>query len=277
MRKFITIFLIIVILVTITFVVLFNFNSESNDKIYLRIENELSIIIGFSCDNIVSSITPLDDNSSLVFNYLMFENNDLSNAFKIFIDKVIENKIDNKEFKITIFTKNQDNINRIVDLFKEVSLSYQNDYTVNVIDASKEELNIYSNESVKRNASYSEKDILEITEFLYDDINGYIDHKIDLLKGNKEKEIIKNLNGNYFYDFDINNYLWREEYSIYNSNKNSYQVNFNFDDDCSYDIILNLEWNYLLRDGEYNIVEVYNYRYVNKKIEDLEVNFYRYR
>ena len=288
MKKYIIGILIIVFLIVGCFY--FVFSKDGNLTItYIRFKVNTDFVIGINSKDKVVMYNPLNEEAN-IFNLGMFNNKSLEEVSNIFVSRVNENNylIDN-DVNIIIMTKNLEKRNRLTKIISDVIKKTNNSIIVNVLEPTSDELLAYSNEEVfDLEASFNENDLISIGNDIKDKIDLYIKEKIVNLKLDKlsleeQKSIIEsNLSFGYFSGFSITNDM--VNYDILLSNRSKYQVMFTFNEDLtySYNIILNLEFDYyqesLIEEKRVGIVEVYKYSFdtSNNVISNNVNHFYRF-
>ena len=288
MKKYIIGILIIVFLIVGCFY--FVFSKDGNLTItYIRFKVNTDFVIGINSKDKVVMYNPLNEEAN-IFNLGMFNNKSLEEVSNIFVSRVNENNylIDN-DVNIIIMTKNLEKRNRLTKIISDVIKKNNNSIIVNVLEPTSDELLAYSNEEVfDLEASFNENDLISIGNDIKDKIDLYIKEKIVNLKLDKlsleeQKSIIEsNLSFGYFSGFSITNDM--VNYDILLSNRSKYQVMFTFNEDLtySYNIILNLEFDYyqesLIEEKRVGIVEVYKYSFdtSNNVISNNVNHFYRF-
>lgn len=288
MKKYIIGILIIVFLIVGCFY--FVFSKDGNLTItYIRFKVNTDFVIGINSKDKVVMYNPLNEEAN-IFNLGMFNNKSLEEVSNIFVSRVNENNylIDN-DVNIIVMTKNLEKRNRLTKIISDVIKKTNNSIIVNVLEPTSDELLAYSNEEVfDLEASFNENDLISIGNDIKDKIDLYIKEKIVNLKLDKlsleeQKSIIEsNLSFGYFSGFSITNDM--VNYDILLSNRSKYQVMFTFNEDLtySYNIILNLEFDYyqesLIEEKRVGIVEVYKYSFdtSNNVISNNVNHFYRF-
>lgn len=288
MKKYIIGILIIVFLIVGCFY--FVFSKDGNLTItYIRFKVNTDFVIGINSKDKVVMYNPLNEEAN-IFNLGMFNNKSLEELSNIFVSRVNENNylIDN-DVNIIVMTKNLEKRNRLTKIISDVIKKTNNSIIVNVLEPTSDELLAYSNEEVfDLEASFNENDLISIGNDIKDKIDLYIKEKIVNLKLDKlsleeQKSIIEsNLSFGYFNNFVITNDM--VNYDILLSNRSKYQVMFTFNEDLtySYNIILNLEFDYyqesLIEEKRVGIVEVYKYSFdtSNNVISNNVNHFYRF-
>lgn len=288
MKKYIIGILIIVFLIVGCFY--FVFSKDGNLTItYIRFKVNTDFVIGINSKDKVVMYNPLNEEAN-IFNLGMFNNKSLEEVSNIFVSRVNENNylIDN-DVNIIVMTKNLEKRNRLTKIISDVIKKTNNSIIVNVLEPTSDELLAYSNEEVfDLEASFNENDLISIGNDIKDKIDLYVKEKIVNLKLDKlsleeQKSIIEsNLSFGYFNNFVITNDM--VNYDILLSNRSKYQVMFTFNEDLtySYNIILNLEFDYyqesLIEEKKVGIVEVYKYSFdtSNNVISNNVNHFYRF-
>ena len=288
MKKYIIGILIIVFLIVGCFY--FVFSKDGNLTItYIRFKVNTDFVIGINSKDKVVMYNPLNEEAN-IFNLGMFNNKSLEEVSNIFVSRVNENNyLIDKDVNIIVMTKNLEKRNRLTKIISDVIKKTNNSIIVNVLEPTSDELLAYSNEEVfDLEASFNENDLISIGNDIKDKIDLYIKEKIVNLKLDKlsleeQKSIIEsNLSFGYFSGFSITNDM--VNYDILLSNRSKYQVMFTFNEDLtySYNIILNLEFDYyqesLIEEKRVGIVEVYKYSFdtSNNVISNNVNHFYRF-
>ena len=288
MKKYIIGLLIIVFLIAGCFYFVFS-RDETLTITYIRFSVNPDFVIGINNKDQVVMYNPLNDDANL-FNLGMFNNKSVEEVTNIFLDVVNKNNyLVDKEVNLTIMTKNLVKRKRFAEMIISVIKRTNNSIKINILEPTSEELFAYSNEEVfDVIPSFNENDLKYIAMDYQKQIDLYVKNKINNLKLDKlnlseQKVIIENslLNG-YFSDFLIDSVLLN--YDIFPSSRTNYQVVFNFDEDLtySYNIFLDLEFDYYkkIQDNEKNIgvVEVYEYSFdTNDELMSNYINhFYRF-
>jgi len=290
MKKYIIGILIIVFFIVIVGCFYFVFSHDENLTItYIRFKVNPDFVIGINNKDKVIMYNPLNEAAN-IFNLGMFNNKSLEEVSSIFVSQVNENNylIDN-DVNITVMTKNLEKRNRLVKIINDIIKKNNNSIIVNVVEPSSDELLAYSNEEVfDIEASLNENDLISIGNDIKNKIDLYVKNKIVDLKLNKlsfeeQKNILEsNSNLGYFDDFVITSDM--VNYDILLSKRSNYQVIFTFNEDLtySYNIILNLEFDYyqesLIDEKRIGNVEVYKYSFdtSNNLISNNVNHFYRF-
>ena len=250
---------------------------------YIKLQVNPSFVIGINKNERVVFYNALNEDAN-VYNLSMFEGKSLSDATKVFIERLGSSKEEKNVINVTVMTKNDNLIKHISAIISKEIIDFDNSYQINYIEATKEELERYSNE-VRYNLprSKNDDDLKAIGRIVNNKISGYVDDKIKHLKLKKlskdeEFEVItlKQEEG-YFNDFDFSGIKLGED-NLTIGNKSSYKVDFRLVDGSWYYIInLNLELNYKLFSDE-TTIEVYEYNYELfddlEKINNLKTSFY---
>jgi len=288
MKKYIIGILIIVFLIAGCFYFVFS-RDENLTITYIRFKVNPDFVIGINSKDKVVMYNPLNEDAS-IFNLGMFNNKSLEEVSSIIFSRVNESSylVDN-DVNITVMTKNLEKRNRFAKIINDVIKKNNNSIDVNVLEPTSDELLAYSNEEVfDLEPSFNENDLVSISNDVKNKIDLYIKGKIDNLSLDKfsleEQKIIleSNLNLGYFDGFVITNDMIN--YDIILSKRSNYQVIFIFNEDLeySYNIILNLEFDYyqesLIDEKRVGNVEVYKYSFdtSNNVISNSVNHFYRF-
>jgi len=288
MKKYIIGILIIVFLIAGCFYFVFS-RDENLTITYIRFKVNPDFVIGINSKDKVVMYNPLNEDAS-IFNLGMFNNKSLEEVSSIIFSRVNESSylVDN-DVNITVMTKNLEKRNRFAKIINDVIKKNNNSIDVNVLEPTSDELLAYSNEEVfDLEPSFNENDLVSISNDVKNKIDLYIKGKIDNLSLDKfsleEQKIIleSNLNLGYFDGFVITNDMIN--YDIILSKRSNYQVIFIFNEDLeySYNIILNLEFDYyqesLIDEKRVGNVEVYKYSFdtSNNLISNNVNHFYRF-
>ena len=288
MKKYIIGILIIVFLIVGCFYFVFS-RDENLTITYIRFKVNPDFVIGINSKDKVVMYNPLNEDAN-IFNLGMFNNKSLEEVSSIFVSKVNENNylLDN-DVKLTVMTKNLEKRNRLTKIISDVIKNTNNSIIVNVLEPTSDELLAYSNEEVfDKEPSFNENDLISIGNDIKNKIDLYVKEKIVNLKLDKlsleeQKNILESsLSLGYFNDFSITNAM--VNYDTLLSKRSDYQVIFTFNEDLtySYNIILNLEFDYykdsLIDEKRVGNVEVYKYSFdtSSNMISDNVNHFYRF-
>lgn len=266
-------------------------NDETLTITYIKFKINPEFVIGINNQEKIIFYNPLNDNAK-VFNLNMLHEKTLEEGCQIIIEKLDENNyLLNNEVDIIVMTKNKEKENSLFTKVKQSITSDKPNIIVNSIEPTSEELLSYSNETVyDLKSTYDNVDLVGIGQSIKGDINYYIEDKIAKLKLNKlsKEKQIEEIN-NYYNNGYFNDYVVYKNkvngYDINLSKRSSYNVVFNYNADFtySYNIVLNLEFNYyqdeIINEVRKGIVENYKYIYNEQGeevINNYKVDFYKF-
>ena len=245
MKKYIVIFIIIFLLIAGCFYLVFS-RDETLTITYIKFKVNPEFVIGINNQEKVVFYNPLNEDAK-IFNLMMFKNNTLNEVCKIFVDEMEKNNyLENKHIDLTVITKNLEKENKIVQQITNSVNAIDKEIVIKTVSPTSEELLSYSNETAYGlSVTYDNLTLQSIGKEMKNNIDLYIQSKIKSLNLNKlsldkKCQVIKEQYDNgYFNDYDISSY---NNNDIILSNRSTYDVIFNFNDDFtySYNIILNL-------------------------------------
>ena len=226
---------------------------------HIKFEGDKSFIIGINNQDRVIIYHALDDNKT--FNLQLFNSKSLKESCKL-----IQNRMKTDAINVTILSMNKKNVDRL----KEIIKTETDKKLVNFKNPKIDDLATYSDEvKYDLSSTYTKDKIKEISNEIATDIKKGID--IKLVNYEDVKEIEKKVREEDFLDFDITKYdLTKYKLTVYDYSK--YKVDYHFDEEFTYDIILNME----LKEDREDYVEIYKYTYnlSTDEINDYKTIFY---
>ena len=283
MKRYINLLIAVILFVGIV-VMLFYFliRSDNSYVTYIKLQVNPSFVIGINDKKNVVFYNSLNSDGNR-FNLSMFQGKSLYDATLVFINELGNAQEDKNEINLTVMTKNKSVKEEIINIMSEAIVSFDSNYLIKSHEATHDELERYSNETVYNvSPSLTNEELESISEDIYNKVDSYIQKQIDILNLNKlsndhKNELLKEKEeDNYFNDFNILSI--NEEYDILE--KSNYEVIFNYGEDSyTYNIILNLiiETS-IIKDK--TIIEEYNYTYEKQdelgEITNLKTYFYTF-
>lgn len=234
---------------------------------YIRFQVNPSFVIGINKNENVVFFNALNSDASK-YNLSMFQGKSLSDATKIFIEKLGESKTNKDTINLTVMTKNKELENHIVDIISNRINNFDNKYKINVLEANRDELEHYSNEIIYNlTRTYSTDKLESLSKDVYMGVKKHIEGKINKLNLKKlnNSQILDicntKKNEGYFNDLMLNS-ITLSDNDFYVGKNSSYKINFSLDKDNNfiYQITLYLELNYT-KNGDKTIVETYDFQY----------------
>lgn len=283
MKKFI--FFVLFVAVIIGSIVYFVFSSDKALVItYIKFNINPEFIIGVNSKDEVCIFNPLNEDAK-VLNLGMFNGNYLEDATSIILDKLDKANYLKDDMYITVMSKNPDKIEYFYEKINNKVKEKNKDLVLINKRASNEELTAYSNEVVYDvKATYDNNKLLTICNSIEKSLDEYVKGKIDSLKIDdlSKDEILKyyneQLENGYFNDYDLLFYKL-DDADLKIMDTSSYTISF--DSSLKYTISLDLELERInkvsKKNDSYNLIEQYLFNYNNKKINNLRINFYKYK
>ena len=226
---------------------------------HIKFEGDKSFIIGINNQDRVTIYHSLDNNKT--FNLQLFNSKSIKESCKL-----IQNRMKSDSITVTILSMNKKNVDRLKDIIKVET----DKKLVNFKNPKTEELDTYSDEArYDLSSTYSKDEIKEISKEIATDIKKDIDLK--LVNYEDIKEIEKIVKEEDFLSFDITKFdLTKYKLSVYDYSK--YKVDYHFNEEFTYDIILNME----LKEEKEDYIEIYKYTYnlSTDEINDYKTIFY---
>ena len=226
---------------------------------HIKFEGDKSFIIGINNQDRVTIYHALDDNK--VFSLQLFNSKSLKESCKL-----IQNRMKSDSINVTILSMNKNNVERL----KEVIKTETDKKLVNFKNPKTDDVATYSDEvKYDLSSTYSKEEIKDISKDIATDIKKEID--IKLVNYDDVKEIEKIVAKEDFLDFDITKYdLTKYKLTVYDYSK--YKIDYHFNEEFTYDIILNME----LKEDKEDYVEIYKYSYnfSTDEINDYKTIFY---
>ena len=227
---------------------------------HIKFEGDKSFIIGINNQDRVTLYHTLDNNKT--FNLQLFNAKSLKESCKL-----IQNRMNSESINVTILSMNKKNVERI----KEIIKTETDKKIVNFKNPKMEELSTYSDEvKYDLSSTYSKDEIKDISREIATDIKKDID--IKLSSYTDIKDIEKRVYEQDFNDFDITKYdLSKYNLSVYDYSKE--KIDYHFNEEFTYDIILNME----LKEEKEDYIEIYKYTYnfSTDEISDYKTIFYK--
>lgn len=283
MKKFI--FFVLFVAVIIGSIVYFVFSSDKALVItYIKFNINPEFIIGVNSNDEVCIFNPLNEDAKIL-NLGMFNGNYLEDATSIILDKLDKANYLKDDMYITVMSKNPDKIEYFYEKINNKVKEKNKDLVLINKRASNEELTAYSNEVVYDvKATYDNNKLLTICNSIEKSLDEYVKGKIDSLKIDdlSKDEILKyyneQLENGYFNDYDLLFYKL-DDADLKIMDTSSYTISF--DSSLKYTISLDLELERInkvsKKNDSYNLIEQYLFNYNNKKINNLKINFYKYK
>ena len=227
---------------------------------HIKFEGDKSFIIGINNQDRVTIYHSLDNNKT--FNLQLFNSKSIKESCKL-----IQNRMKSDSITVTILSMNKKNVDRLKDIIKVET----DKKLVNFKNPKTEELDTYSDEArYDLSSTYSKVEIKEISKEIATDIKKDIDLK--LVNYEDIKEIEKIVKEEDFLSFDITKFdLTKYKLSVYDYSK--YKVDYHFNEEFTYDIILNME----LKEEKEDYIEIYkySYNYSTDEITEYKTIFYK--
>ncbi len=283
MKKFI--FFVLFVAVIIGSIVYFVFSSDKALVItYIKFNINPEFVIGVNSKDEVCIFNPLNEDAKIL-NLGMFNGNYLEDATSIILDKLDKANYLKDDMYITVMSKNPDKIEYFYEKINNKVKEKNKDLVLINKRASNEELTAYSNEVVYDvKATYDNNKLLTISNSIEKSLDEYVKGKIDSLKIDdlSKDEILKyyneQLENGYFNDYDLLFYKL-DDADLKIMDTSSYTISF--DSSLKYTISLDLELERInkvsKKNDSYNLIEQYLFNYNNKKINNLKINFYKYK
>lgn len=283
MKKFI--FFVLFVAVIIGSIVYFVFSSDKALVItYIKFNINPEFVIGVNSKDEVCIFNPLNEDAKIL-NLGMFNGNSLENATSIILDKLDKANYLKDDMYITVMSKNPDKIEYFYEKINNKVKEKNKDLVLINKRASNEELTAYSNEVVYDvKATYDNNKLLVICSNIEKSLDEYVKDKINSLKIDdlNKDEILKyyneQLENGYFNDYDLLFYKL-DDADLKIMDTSSYTISF--DSSLKYTISLDLELEKVnkvsKKNDSYSLVEQYLFNYKDKKINNLKINFYKYK
>ena len=283
MKKFI--FFVLFVAVIIGSIVYFVFSSDKALVItYIKFNINPEFIIGVNSKDEVCIFNPLNEDAKIL-NLGMFNGNSLEDATSIILDKLDKANYLKDDMYITVMSKNPDKIEYFYEKINNKVKEKNKDLVLINKRASNEELTAYSNEVVYDvKATYDNNKLLVICSNIEKSLDEYVKDKINSLKIDdlNKDEILKyyneQLENGYFNDYDLLFYKL-DDADLKIMDTSSYTISF--DSSLKYTISLDLELEKVnkvsKKNDSYSLVEQYLFNYKDKKINNLKINFYKYK
>ena len=283
MKKFI--FFVLFVAVIIGSIVYFVFSSDKALVItYIKFNINPEFVIGVNSKDEVCIFNPLNEDAKIL-NLGMFNGNSLEDATSIILDKLDKANYLKDDMYITVMSKNPDKIEYFYEKINSKVKEKNKDLVLTNKRASNEELTAYSNEVVYDvKATYDNNKLLVICSNIEKSLDEYVKDKINSLKIDdlNKDEILKyyneQLENGYFNDYDLLFYKL-DDADLKIMDTSSYTISF--DSSLKYTISLDLELEKVnkvsKKNDSYSLVEQYLFNYKDKKINNLKINFYKYK
>lgn len=283
MKKFI--FFVLFVAVIIGSIVYFVFSSDKALVItYIKFNINPEFVIGVNSKDEVCIFNPLNEDAKIL-NLGMFNGNSLEDATSIILDKLDKANYLKDDMYITVMSKNPDKIEYFYEKINNKVKEKNEDLVLINKRASNEELTAYSNEVVYDvKATYDNNKLLVICSNIEKSLDEYVKDKINSLKIDdlNKDEILKyyneQLENGYFNDYDLLFYKL-DDADLKIMDTSSYTISF--DSSLKYTISLDLELEKVnkvsKKNDSYSLVEQYLFNYKDKKINNLKINFYKYK
>lgn len=283
MKKFI--FFVLFVAVIIGSIVYFVFSSDKALVItYIKFNINPEFVIGVNSKDEVCIFNPLNEDAKIL-NLGMFNGNSLEDATSIILDKLDKANYLKDDMYITVMSKNPDKIEYFYEKINNKVKEKNKDLVLINKRASNEELTAYSNEVVYDvKATYDNNKLLVICSNIEKSLDEYVKDKINSLKIDdlNKDEILKyyneQLENGYFNDYDLLFYKL-DDADLKIMDTSSYTISF--DSSLEYTISLDLELEKVnkvsKKNDSYSLVEQYLFNYKDKKINNLKINFYKYK
>ena len=283
MKKFI--FFVLFVAVIIGSIVYFVFSSDKALVItYIKFNINPEFVIGVNSKDEVCIFNPLNEDAKIL-NLGMFNGNYLEDATSIILDKLDKANYLKDDMYITVMSKNPDKIEYFYEKINNKVKEKNKDLVLINKRASNEELTAYSNEVVYDvKATYDNNKLLVICSNIEKSLDEYVKDKINSLKIDdlNKDEILKyyneQLENGYFNDYDLLFYKL-DDADLKIMDTSSYTISF--DSSLKYTISLDLELEKVnkvsKKNDSYSLVEQYLFNYKDKKINNLKINFYKYK
>ena len=163
---------------------------------------------------------------------------------------------------------NEKNNERLIEIIKK-NLS-----NIVIKEPKIEDLVTYSDEVVyDLESTYTKEEITEISREIGDSVKEYVDKKLIILESDDIDTIKEKVSTLDFTNYDLVNYdLSKYKLTVYPYS--SYSIEFNYNEEFTYHIKLNLE----LKEVKENRTEIYKYTYNHStnEITDYKTIFYEY-
>lgn len=227
---------------------------------HIKFEADMSFIIGINNHDRVTIYHSLDNNKT--FSLQLLNAKSLKEACKL-----IQNRMKNDSINVTILSMDKKSVQRLQEIIKvETDKKLVNFKNPNVDD-----LNRYSDGVVyDLDSTYTKDQIKDIAKEIASEIKINIDQKLVNYEDIDEiKEIVKEDD---FNNFDILKYdLLKYNLSVYDYSK--YNIDYHFNEEFTYDVILNLE----LKEEKEDYIEIYKFTYnlSTDEISDYKTIFYK--
>ena len=256
-----TLGMVVALLVFLAGCIYIVFSSPVPTITHIKFEGDKSFIIGINNQDRVTIFHAL--NTDKTFNLQLFDKKSLSDA-----STLIKNRMQSDYVNVTVLSMNKKNNERLFKIIKEK--------LPNAVmkDAKVEDLVTYSDEvSYDLDSTYSKEEIEAISKEISEDIKKYVDEKIVNLKTDDIELLKEEIDKIDFKDYDLLKYdLSKYKLTIYPYS--TYQIEFNYTEEFTYNIILNLE----LKEEKDHLTEIYKYTYNHsyEEISDYKTIFYEY-
>ncbi len=227
---------------------------------HIKFEGDKAFIIGINNQDRVTIYHTLDNNKT--FNLQLFNAKSIKESCKL-----IQNRMKSDNIDVTILSMNKKNVERL----KEIIKTETDKKIVNFKNPTIDELSTYSDDvKYDLSSTYSKDEIKNISKEIATDIKKYIDVK--LLNYVEIEDIKTRVSEKDFNDFDITKYdLSKYNLSVYDYSKE--KIDYHFNEEFTYDIILNME----LKEEREDYIEIYKYTYnfSTDEIADYKTIFYK--
>ena len=237
------------------------FSSPVPTITHIKFEGDKSFIIGINNQDRVTIFRSLDNDKT--FNLQLFDKKKLEDATLL-----IKNRMKSETIDVTIFSMNETNNERLIEIIKK-NLS-----NIVVKEPKIEDLVAYSDEvAYDLEGTYKKEDIIEISREIGDSVKEYIDKKLIILESDDIDTIKEKVSTTDFTTYDLKNYdLSKYNLTVYPYS--SYNIEFNYNEEFTYTIKLNLE----LKEIKDSRTEIYKYTYNHStnELSDYKTIFYQY-
>ncbi len=237
------------------------FSSPVPTITHIKFEGDKSFIIGINNQDRVTIFRSLDNDKT--FNLQLFDKKKLEDAALL-----IKNRMKSETVNVTIFSMNEKNNERLIEIIKK-NLS-----NIVIKEPKIDDLVTYSDEVVyDLESTYTKEEITNISREIGDSIKEYVDKKLIILESDDIDTIKEKVSTLDFTNYDLVNYdLSKYKLTVYPYS--SYSIEFNYNEEFTYHIKLNLE----LKEVKENRTEIYKYTYNHStdEISDYKTIFYEY-
>ena len=227
---------------------------------HIKFEADKSFIIGINNHDRVTIYHSLDNNKT--FSLQLFNSKSLKESCKL-----IQNRMKDESITVTILSMDKKNVERIQGIIKTET----DKKLINFKNPKVDELTTYSDGvSYDLDSTYSKEEIKDIAKDIATEIKLNIDQK--LINCKEIDEIKTKVSEEDFLVFDILKYdLSKYNLSVYDYSK--FNVDYHYNEEFTYDIILNLE----LKEEKEDYIEIYKftYNFSTDEINDYKTIFYK--